>query len=404
MKLTDINAVTSSALNAKMQEKLGWSIKFENLNTKNASVMLENVNSKLNDVRSSSKFQTSEKDARYTGMLMAQQVLETFIAENTHSGQAAYNAIKRRITMQRVDLLRDYGPEAVLQAMEEVADRIGNVEEIGSSDVSIWVERVANILKSSHVTEGKKAKLPVKSRYGVDKNYGNGNGAAVYSGDAKKKTKSTAKKVKEDDVIVPKGKFDKAEVKDKVGKMSDMKIKKLAKKATTEGLNERDAYECKCAKAEMKKRGIQLTESWVRRKVLEDQVTQAQSVIAAKDMVDSIQDMLEKISKMMNEQLMPLSDSIRANIGENEASAFQSSASSALDSLLQATQTAREAVNNAVLGLTGETPVTTQVPGGDMGGDMGGEPPLDVDAGDDEFGASDAAAGGEMPLGREKRA
>jgi len=56
------------------------------------------------------------------------------------------SAITRRILMQRSDLLSKYGPEKVTAAIDEVADFVGDVEEIGSSDVSGWVKQVEQSL------------------------------------------------------------------------------------------------------------------------------------------------------------------------------------------------------------------------------------------------------------------
>jgi hypothetical protein len=55
-------------------------------------------------------------------------------------------AITRRILMQRADLLSKYGPEKVTAAIDEVADFVGDVEEIGCSDVSGWVKKVEQSL------------------------------------------------------------------------------------------------------------------------------------------------------------------------------------------------------------------------------------------------------------------
>jgi hypothetical protein len=55
-------------------------------------------------------------------------------------------AITRRILMQRADLLSKYGPEKVTAAIDEVADFVGDVEEIGSSDVSGWIKQVEQSL------------------------------------------------------------------------------------------------------------------------------------------------------------------------------------------------------------------------------------------------------------------
>jgi hypothetical protein len=67
-------------------------------------------------------------------------------------------AITRRILMQRADLLSKYGPEKVTAAIDEVADFVGDVEEIGSSDVSGWIKQVeqslGNMAEEVAVTTG----------------------------------------------------------------------------------------------------------------------------------------------------------------------------------------------------------------------------------------------------------
>ena len=55
-------------------------------------------------------------------------------------------AITRRILMQRQDLLKKYGPVAVMQAIDDVADFAGDAEEIGSSDVSGWIKQIERSL------------------------------------------------------------------------------------------------------------------------------------------------------------------------------------------------------------------------------------------------------------------
>ena len=67
-------------------------------------------------------------------------------------------AIIRRILSQRLDLLKAHGPEKVGQAVDSVADFVGDVDEIGSSDVSGWIKQVerelgGNQLEESHMSE-----------------------------------------------------------------------------------------------------------------------------------------------------------------------------------------------------------------------------------------------------------
>jgi hypothetical protein len=56
------------------------------------------------------------------------------------------SAILRRIMNSHLELLKQYGPAAVMAAARDVAEMIGDVEEIGSSDVSAYVKRVVQSL------------------------------------------------------------------------------------------------------------------------------------------------------------------------------------------------------------------------------------------------------------------
>jgi hypothetical protein len=62
------------------------------------------------------------------------------------------SAILRRILMQRTDLLAKHGPEKVSNAIGDVAEFVGDVDEIGSSDVSGWIKQIEQSL--SGVDEG----------------------------------------------------------------------------------------------------------------------------------------------------------------------------------------------------------------------------------------------------------
>ena len=129
--------------------------------------------------------------------------------------------------------------------------------------------------------------------------------------------------------------------------------------------------------------------------ITEGEVENAELVLAAKDMVDRVQKMLEDIGKMINEDLPPLTDAIRDEMDSTTADSFNSSMSTALNSLLDNLSTARTGVDEASRVLTGDTPAEP----------MGAEEPGEVTAPDaeaDDFGAADAAVGGEEPMGREK--
>jgi hypothetical protein len=149
---------------------------------------------------------------------------------------------------------------------------------------------------------------------------------------------------------------------------------------------------------------------WVEehRQINESEMGKSEAILAAKDMVDSIQDMIEDVSKMQNEQMPALIDTIRDQIGSEQADQFKSQVGSVLGNILQQLTGAREQADSAARGLAGEGTPDMGMPGmGAMGAPMPGSAPgmgpeSDLD-GDDGFGATDAAAGGDEDLGRETR-
>jgi hypothetical protein len=143
----------------------------------------------------------------------------------------------------------------------------------------------------------------------------------------------------------------------------------------------------------------------------EGEVANAEVLLAAKDMVDSVQDAIEKVGKMQNEQLPQLLDSIRDQIGSEQAEAFKNAVGTTLETLMQNLQAAREGVDNGVRVLSGEQVDNPMAMPGDAGADLSGgdaglppAPGSDLDADEtDSFGATDAAVGGAEELGREQR-
>lgn len=151
--------------------------------------------------------------------------------------------------------------------------------------------------------------------------------------------------------------------------------------------------------------------------LFESEMGKSEAVLAAKDIVDSIQDMLEKVSKIQNEQVPALVDTIRDQIGTEQADAFKTAIGPVLDTLYQAMQSGRETADTSVRSLSGEQigtgmdltgPELGAEPGADLG-PMDSDLDSDVDSNDDGFGATDAATGGgiddleEPELGRERR-
>ena len=117
-----------------------------------------------------------------------------------------------------------------------------------------------------------------------------------------------------------------------------------------------------------------------RRRLRESEIQQAQVVLAAQDMVDQIQKMLEQISAMQFKDLPALTDSIKNDMGVDQATAYQSATAAALTQLLQSVQQGKTALEGAQGTLTGQEPVVPgQEPAADMGADLNAEPAVDAE-------------------------
>ncbi len=109
--------------------------------------------------------------------------------------------------------------------------------------------------------------------------------------------------------------------------------------------------------------------------VVENDIQQAQVVLAAQDLVDRLQSMMEDVSEMQFKDLPALTDSIRNDVGTEQASQFSSQANTALANLLAAVQAAKAEMEAAQGVLTGEAAIT--VPGEEPAAELGAEPTVD---------------------------
>jgi hypothetical protein len=147
-----------------------------------------------------------------------------------------------------------------------------------------------------------------------------------------------------------------------------------------------------------------------RRRLRESELQSAQVVLASQDMIDRIQKMLEEISEMQFKDLPALTDSIKNDMGIDQATQFQSASAAALTQLLTSVQQGKTQMEAAQGTLTGQAPIVPgqdavgAAPGIDSDPDMDAELDLDVDAdiepADDEEEPTPLGGPG---LGRERR-
>ena len=137
-----------------------------------------------------------------------------------------------------------------------------------------------------------------------------------------------------------------------------------------------------------------------------EEVDKSQVILAAQDMIDQLQKMMEQISEMQFKDLPALADSIKndPNLGADKATQYQNQSATALTQLLAAVQQGKMGLEGAQGVLTGQAPmvpgVDTGAPADDMGVDVDADLELDANLpADDEEGALPPAAS----LGRERR-
>ena len=129
---------------------------------------------------------------------------------------------------------------------------------------------------------------------------------------------------------------------------------------------------------------------------------QAEVLLAAREMVDKVQKMVEDLAEMQVQELMPIVDAMKEQIGFETAEAFNTAAEAALGAFLDQAKAAKEAMENATLAASGQAPATPVPTDMGMEPEMDMDAELDMDAGDD-FEADPAAAGEDNATGREMK-
>jgi hypothetical protein len=102
-----------------------------------------------------------------------------------------------------------------------------------------------------------------------------------------------------------------------------------------------------------------------------EEVEKSQVVLAAQDMVDQVQKMLEDVGQMQVKELPALVSSIESEIGVNESQAYNDAVSAQLDTLSAALKESTSALKNALNGVTGQAVDAAFDAGADMGAEAG---------------------------------
>ena len=118
-----------------------------------------------------------------------------------------------------------------------------------------------------------------------------------------------------------------------------------------------------------------------------EEVEKSQVILAAQDMIDTVQKMYEDVNDMMVKELPALVSSIQSEIGANESTEFNTQAGEALKALNDALLNSKNSLQSALGTITGQGGMDSFAPTdaamGDMDqgmdADMGVEPEADLD-------------------------
>ena len=148
----------------------------------------------------------------------------------------------------------------------------------------------------------------------------------------------------------------------------------------------------------------------------ESEIATAQTTLAAQDIADQIQTMIEKFADVRYKELPALQDSIRSSQGPEAAESFNTQVLQSLEGLTAALESSKQDINGAVAMLTGEEMAMGD---GDLdldavegGVDMGMDDEMDLGmddmgmGGEEEMGGDfdmDLEPDDDVDLGRERR-
>jgi hypothetical protein len=411
-----------------MQKRVGWNFGDVNrLSVAQASAMLENIDGKIVDFKASNQLHESEKSTAYNGLILAKQVLESYIAEKAES-RAQQKAAGAALAAKKGDAPKSKltgASKAMMKMSKKELEKYAGTKHKGLPEKKKTNESKERPYVAVHAKKGKtevtgnssydaakKAaeKWKLKSTAGIDVYLADVTHVATESINESVELNESYTRVEQmvDDAFTRM--LGRLNAMTKMTRSDGALAKNIQAiggdpaylKDTQQAID--DAYDA-VEEAHYGALGHIVGES-ASQGVFEDEVGQAETLMAAQDMVDSIQGMLEDVGEMINEKLPPLTDGIRRSGGAEAAATFNQQTNSALNALMDAVRAARESMASAVGTLSGETPAP-----------MGGEPDLDLDTTDsleepasddadfdlDDFAASDAATGGSEPLGRSKR-
>lgn len=422
MKTTDLFKNTRSArkINESLEKTFGKKLNLESFNLEQLQDARNKLRTQIHDARSQSGFNENIENEALT---QAQWMLDTINAEIAEREEFVVDASTAEVEegysteveefLQKVaqdgdyDMLYDaqmgkYGPEIekVVQGMyddvsidarlhpdddfEEIYDRmLDNItSDYGDSDRD-----------PDEGGETDDAYALASAGFGSDEDYE----SVQYEDQVSEKAVSKAQQQAAGIALAAKRKGETPSGKGAAAQMAKMSTKELEKFAGTKHKN------LPAKKDESVETGEDMT------KLQEGEIQQASAIVTAKTMVDRVGRWIEELSGMENDTLLQLGDSIRDEMGSEQAKNFISAVAPAIQAALENLKQTRETLSTGVRQLTGEEQAASML-GSEPEGDeeLGAAEPDEMnmpaeEPAADEFAAAEPAAGGLGDQGREQR-
>lgn len=335
MKLFELDSPKSKNVASMMSKNFGKKVNFDSVTIEEAKMLLPKVNKLIFEHRQTVDFHSSEKTPAYLKLLMIEQVLRDKVDEQEAGIPVDVDDPKTKSVFDKLERGQNLTPDE---------------------------QKIANAV-ASNVGDSQISEAGAKESFSVYKSLPPSAGRSLSN-----KVMVKAFKTRDD-----------------MGKFLSKGSNALHWKETgVEGLKS-GQYRLNMVRGEDGKPArefVKVTESLQSgrptRRLDESDIEQAQVVLAAKDLVDRVQKMIEDISEVQYKELPALVDQTRTDLGTSEAESLNKNMGSALDQLMQTLQDVKEQMNNGLSVLTGEEAIS--VPGDD---DIDIDPPEDMDSLDD---------------------
>ena len=308
MKLFDLDSPQTKQSKKVLEDYFGNSIDFGAMKPRAASDMLTKVRGLIYEHRTTNRFVGSESDPTYMKLIVMERGLHARLREAEVTLEPATGAQNIMSGGKKIGTAHD---PAAADAMKKAVDA-GDItlgEEELVREAENWIKKATSKNPGAFTRQAKAAGMSTSAF---------ANKVLANKDDYNAKTEKRANLAK------TLSKFE-----GKSGKV----LNQIAEGAT------------------LKASGRVLSES---------EVQQAQVILAAQDMVDRMQKMLEEITAMQFKDLPALSGSIQTTIGTAEAQAFNNAAGQSLAVLVDAIQASKTEMEAAQGTMTGVEPV---VPG-----------------------------------------